>query len=196
MDANLVIPWSKRLKYLKWSIHYTASGFSMLIGIGQKAVERIERGERPSLYQVRRIRLLERIFSAQIDQFKKDVLKYRSLKHAKYERTKEVYDDYNGTVTRKVTRYFGTPSIPDRPKDIEALGGMALVSRAASIQRKERVITAEGRESMRRNVKRLQDQHRARVAERHAQRDSAEAVEVRSQLVQDSEERSGRPGDD
>ena len=148
----------------------------MLLGIGQGAVNGIIRGNRPTLYQVRRIRLLERIFADDIENFKREVRKWRAVKHAKLERDEIVYDAYNGTLTRTVTHYHGRAIIPTRPEDIKALGGMEAVSRAASVQEKKYEVTDEGRERKRRICC-----HMRMVGKRRAERNSTLARRMREE---------------
>ena len=188
MDANLTIPWSKRIQYLRWAIRYTKSGFSMLLGIGQGAVNGIIRGNRPTLYQVRRIRLLERIFADDIENFKREVRKWRAVKHAKLERDEIVYDAYNGTLTRTVTHYHGRAIIPTRPEDIKALGGMEAVSRAASVQEKKYEVTEARRSSLRRVRRIVERKHRTRTNSTLARRMREEADRVERELVENNQE--------
>lgn len=131
MDPNLKIPWSRRIYTLRQSTHYTPRGLSILLNIGLQTLHAVESGQfQPTLELMRRVRLLERIFHDSILQYAKDKKRWgeRSLLWEK--RTKQ-YDDFNGLQYRTKTQYFGAPIIPERETDIEALGGMDLIRRAA-----------------------------------------------------------------
>lgn len=188
MDTKLTIPWKLRLRYLYWATRYTPRGFSMLIGISQPGLKSLYSGKTPSLYQIRRIRLLERIFADELTNFKRLVQRY-GLKHAKSELVIKEHEPYAGRITRTTVRRFGRPAIPTKDSDIQALGGMETIRSAAGIHKgssTSRTVKGPDRHYTREQARlRTISKRLARNSETEALRQSELADRKRRQLEQD-----------
>ena len=134
MDKNRELPWSKRVKFVRYASKYTLTGFSLISGISRPTLINLESGMRPRIDQIRKIRQLERIFAHELELFHHNVRKFGGVKHAAPEIVKHEYRPYAGTLTRKRTVHFGRGVVPTDPADILALGGMEVISRARGVQ--------------------------------------------------------------
>lgn len=126
-DSRINTPYPKRIHQLRMAVKYTKCKFARVMGIPPVALERLLSGGIPTLYQIRRLRLMERAFAEPLNLYLSNPRKYGG-----WGKTEKVYEPYGGLkFTRRMLVYKSANTLPIRAKDIEALGGMEIFGRTA-----------------------------------------------------------------
>ena len=113
-------PFAWRLHRLRIAIRYSRPKFARVMGIMTGTYDSLMAGQRPSLYQIRRLRLMEKAFRERLDEYTANPKKF-----AGWGKEEKVYGKWEGNLYEKRMVYYRSSNLlPVRAEDIEALGGL------------------------------------------------------------------------
>ena len=115
-------PFANRIHKLRMAIRYSKNKFARVWGTATATYNSIEKGARPSIHLIRRLKIMERAFKEPLELYLSNPRKYGG-----WGKEEKVYGKYEGDLyTKKMVKFRSTNLLPLRQADIEALGGMAV----------------------------------------------------------------------
>lgn len=118
--ASARTPFARRLHSLRIAIRYSRAKFARVMGIVTATYDSLMKGKRPSIYQVRRLQLMERAFKERLDEYHADQKKFNWW--GKEEKVYEKWEGFN--YKKRMVKFRSSNLLPARKADIEALGGL------------------------------------------------------------------------